>query len=251
VTTITSLIAAEFIKLRRTPVLWFAVALPALHALLSFAQVADLPIPPGLRVWLPNVLTFWAALVLPFLIALAAGAVAGAEHRNNSWRYLLVTHRARWVIYFAKFLTVVMAAGIGALAQILASLVAAYMLSLLNPRVADAPFTAISADEIRNAGLVFLASLAQISIVWWLSVRVQMMAAPFLAAIAGIGIGLPFWNSRHQALFHINPWQFAPGILATFGLQPQTRLILQIAMATALVVTALGAMDFARVKRHP
>jgi ABC-2 type transport system permease protein len=246
-----SLIAAEFVKLRRTPVLWFAVALPALHALLSFAQVADLPIPPGLRVWLPKVLTFWAALVLPFLIALAAGAVAGAEHRNNAWRYLLVTPRARWAIYLAKLLTVVMAAGVAALAQVVWSLAAAYMLSLVNPRVVDLPFTAVSADETRNAGLVFLASLAQISIVWWLSVRVQMMAAPFLAAIAGIGIGLPFWDSRHQALFHINPWEFAPGMMAGFGLQPQKGLILQVAMATALVVTVLGAVDFARVKRHP
>ncbi len=243
-----SVFLAELAKLRRTPILWLAIALPILYALIGFAQVVDSPRPEPLRLWLPRLCGFWAALMLPFIVAMTCGAISAAEHRNDTWRYLLALPRRRSSIYISKLLAAALVVGVAMLAYALSSLAAAEALSQLVPQMVDSPFSSIAADNIRNAAFVYLASLAQISLVSWLSTRVQWSTAPIMAAIAGVGIALPFWSRGR--MFLVNPWQFTPGVVAHDASHPVATTLL-IAAAVTLVAAIAGAADFTRPRATP
>ncbi len=243
-----NLFLAEIYKLRRMPAFWLALSLPALHAFLGFVEIVDRQRVSGMAAWLQQVSAFWAGLVMPFGIAMICGAVAGLEHQNLSWRYLLTIPRSRPAIYLSKYLAVVLTVGLATMVHIVCSLVAAKALSVWRHEMVTTPMTSLAAVHLRVACLVFLASLAQVSLVWWLSMRVQSPMAPVFVAMAGIAVLIPFTNNRILTLS--SPWQFAMGIAANDAAHPANTILL-ISVTVALAALIAGTTDFTRWRQPP
>jgi len=187
------LLAAEGLKLRRTPAWRVVWALPLLfllvEALLVERPFLALPaLTPDLKstlegLQLKSLVAFWAGLFHPLAIALLPALLFRPEHRFNTWRHLHSQPVARRSVYLAKaawalMLCTVMLALVGLLLWAQRSLLGAW-----NPALAI-PF---HGDRVALVlGWLWLASLPLLAFYLWVSDRIANLAVPVVFGLAGL-----------------------------------------------------------------
>jgi hypothetical protein len=104
-----TVLLTEALKLRRTLALRMTV-LPLIVVLLYFLLGMFNPVQMSRQtpdVWASlarNTVSLWTLLMLPLFITLETSLLAGLEHTDRNWKYLLTMPVPRWTIYLSKLI---------------------------------------------------------------------------------------------------------------------------------------------------
>src|SRR5690349_25160712 len=103
-------ILTEVSKLKRTLALWMAIRAPMVIVNLYFIVGIAGPGPlvrQGTDTWVlltRNTVQLWTVLMLPLFITLETSLLAGLEHSERNWKFLLSLPIPKWTLYAAKLI---------------------------------------------------------------------------------------------------------------------------------------------------
>ena len=106
-------ILTEVAKLKRTLALWMAILAPMVIVNLYFIVGIAGPGPlvrPGSDTWAlltRNTVQLWTVLMLPLFITLETSLLAGLEHSERNWKFLLSLPIPKWTLYMAKLIVAI------------------------------------------------------------------------------------------------------------------------------------------------
>lgn len=207
---------AEILKLRRSLPLVLAIIAPVAVIAVQWPVFLGMSNPKAYRgfwsLWLNQVLTFWALIILPCLIALTSASITSVEHQNKNWKYLFVVPQARWKIYFAKILVCAGLIAISTCGLAFLTLLTGVALGSFRPAF-EMPISAIPwRTAFSTAGMMYLASWFQISVIMWISLRFASFAAPVATGVVGMATGIVLVRSEVSAQWF--PWLWPMDVAA-------------------------------------
>jgi hypothetical protein len=236
----------EAAKLRRTLALWMAVLAPmvivGLYFLVGIAGPGPL-VRPNTDSWVSltrNTVQLWTVLMLPLFITLETSLLAGLEHSDRNWKFLLSLPIPKWTIYVAKLIVAIALVWVAH-----AVLVAGTMLSGLALRQLSAamklgalPIAQIAWPLAKVSASLLLA----VTIQHWVSLRwpsfVTAMGFGMCAMVAGF---VAVQSATYGPWF---PWSLPLHTLMPRGTAVNNPMMYS-AMAGVIVATA-GAWHFTR-----
>jgi len=220
-------LATEYIKLRKTFVVWVILLTPLVLNGLFFLvglKVEELSIPDtygdGWQWLIVNLSMFWSLMLLPMLIALVVGLVNYYEHAANSWKHLFALPVRREAIIAAKFIVcqaVVLASSLLIWGLTIAE---GLLLRLLRPGLGfetAPPVWAILERLLEQ----YLAVGLILAILFFVAVRFHNIAVTIGVGIAGTFVGMVNATGWFQKLF---PWKLASNTQAAIEGVPEIAL---------------------------
>ncbi len=137
-------LGAEWVKLKRSPILITAVLLPFVMAFVVNIASSLSPTfrPLNLDVWdytMQGMITFWAILLV-FIVPLITALIAALEHTNHTWKHLFALAIPRRSIYTANVIAALALFGISMIVVLAATILSGLLLRVLKPELGfDAP----------------------------------------------------------------------------------------------------------------
>lgn len=203
------MIAAEFLKLRRTRVLDLALLAPLAPAGLTLliGLAAEIKPTADKNVWtmLATPATdVWSVLMLPLLAALLAALLAHIETANGQWKHLYALPLSRSRLYLVKSMVLLGLTATATLVLLTALMLAGVLLGFLRPEsrlLQRAPdFAAIGSMLGRPlAGALFILGLHQ-----WISHRWPSLVVALGVAVVGLTASPIALQSERWG--HYFPW---------------------------------------------
>ena len=235
-----AVLSVELRKLNRSLAALLAVAAPALIGLIAFFSLLRAQHPMPWEKWLQMSAGTWAFFMLPMSVTALTALVAQMEHAPRAWDHLRALPVARWKLYAAKAICVVVLVAVMTLLNQLITWAAISAATALKPAVA--PTGAVDASKaLLLNGKIVAAALLMIAIQLWMALRF----ASFVPALA-LGIGGTFFSvvatSAKQGVFF--PWQMPINMLATQAWRVDTALALGCGLG--LVALAGAVVHLAR-----
>jgi len=205
------LIAAEFLKLRRSLVLLLCAAAPALVALLSFLMFMRWEKP---QLWLHFAMggsALWAYFMLPMTITALTVLVAQLEHGPRAWNHILALPVPRWQIFVAKALVVLTLGALMSIALVLlipaAGLLGEWM------KGGDQLLGAIPWEAtVSIVGKMFLGSMLLTMLQLWAALRFRSFVPPLVLGIGGTFVAVAATSAKEGPFF---PWLIPTNVLAS------------------------------------
>jgi hypothetical protein len=251
--TLTRVLHAELLKMKRTIALKMILLSPAVVVVLILVLVSQAPFSTVQREGIKNewaaltrlTLRLWALLMLPLYITLESALVAGLDHSENQWKSLLARPVPRWTLYIGKLLVVMAMTAAASLALLGGILLAGAVLPRLQPQLTfgfPVPWAMIFREGARVTGLMFLALTIQL----WVSLRWRSFSVAVGVGIVATVVGFFAAAVARQ----VGGWpQYFPWALPmmVFARQPYNiGAALAISGVLGLVVAAAGCLDFCR-----
>jgi len=209
------LLAAEGLKLRRSPAVRLVWMLPLLFVGLEFLFF-ELPtlglrqFPPGLQAVLEDgqaklVVGLWGGLFHPLVLALLPALLFRPDHRCKTWRHLHAMPLPRRQFFLAKVVATLLlsAAMLGLVGLLL--LLERRALGALNPLLA-VPFHGLR--MARMLGWLWLGSLPVLAIYLWVSDRISSVAVPVVFGLLGLLLAITLTGQELDRPWRrdLNPW---------------------------------------------
>lgn len=219
------MLAALFVearKLNRSLAAVLAVIAPTLIAVFTFFMLLRSTRAQPWDMWMISGAGIWAYFMLPMSVTALTALVAHMEHGPKSWDHLRALPVARWKLYAAKAICVLVVIALMSAAVFGLQFIAVKLAVMIKPDMAPTgPFDA--AKYTMALTKMFAAALLMIMIQLWVALRY----ASFVPALA-IGIGGTFFSvvatSAKQGVFF--PWQMPVNMLATETWRVETALTL-------------------------
>jgi hypothetical protein len=244
-------LAAEFLKLKRTNALRLVVIAPLTVVILMTFLISQAPESTLGRQRENNwftltriMLSLWTLLVLPLYIALQTALIAALEHSDNQWKALLARPVPRWTIYVSKL---IVAAVFLALSIVI--LVAGIFASgaLLSHLQLELHFTEVPYSDIIGNGLdIFVLAFLAMTIQHWIAIRYRSFTVGVGVGIIAMLTGYAVTVMASRALVvwtRYYPWTL-PMMVVVRPAVPLPPLLWFSALA-GLVFVFLGCADFA------
>jgi hypothetical protein len=225
-------VVTEALKLKRTLALGMAFYAPLsiviLYCLIGLFGPSG-PLRQGGDVWLSvakNTASLWTLLMLPLFITLETSLLAGLEHTDRNWKFVLTLPTPKWTIYAAKL---IVSAGLVWLAHVViiaGSLLSGQMLKTFAPHLG---ITALPlAPLVMPMAKISLAMLFPLTIQHWVSLRwptfTAAMGFGMVATVVGfVAVNSPDWG----------PWY--PWSLPLHAVDPRPDVV------SPMLVSAIGA----------
>jgi hypothetical protein len=199
-------LAAESLKIRKTLALWLVSVLPAAPAALQLLlQLNNTNRPSGgIDPWLwfgYGVLLTWAMFVLPLLIALECGLVAGIEHGADGWKQLFSLPVRRGPVYAAKIAMMVALVAAAHVMLLVWTLVAGKLAALFRPELGFSPLP--PADLLLFTAVSFLGSWLMIAIHAFIGLCWSSLVLNMGIAIMALLVNLSILESDVRIFY---PW---------------------------------------------
>ena len=239
-------IATEVAKLRRTLALRMATLSPLVVVGLYFLvgmNGGGALVRPGADPWASltrNTVQLWTLLMLPMFITLETSLLAGLEHNERNWKFLLSLPVPKWTIYVAKLIVTIVLIWLAHTVLIAGTMVSGAVLRQFSPKMS---LTALPIATIAwPLAKVSLAMLLAVTIQHWVSLR-----WPSFVAAMGFGMGAMVVGFLAVNSAKYGPW--IPWSLTLPTLMPRgTYMINPMAFSTvmAAVTAVAGAWHFTR-----
>ena len=236
----------EAAKLKRTLALWMAVLAPmvivGLYFLVGIAGPGPL-VRPGTDSWVSltrNTVQLWTVLMLPLFITLETSLLAGLEHSDRNWKFLLSLPIPKWTIYVAKLIVAIALVWVAHAVLVAGTMLSGLVLRQLAPatKLGALPIAQIAWPLAKVSASLLLA----VTIQHWVSLRwpsfVTAMGFGMCAMVAGF---LAVQSATYGPWF---PWSLTLHTLMPRGTAVNNPMVYS-AVAGLLVATA-GAWHFTR-----
>ena len=213
--TMSRLMSAEFIKLRRSPALRLIWLLPVLFLALDFMFTGHFALgikelspevkPLLLAAPIKSVGGLWAGLFHPLLIALLPALLFRPEHRFGLWKHLHTLPVSRRGLFLAKVFMLLIAFGV-VLAMVEVSLWAEWtLMARIHPLIAF-PFPWIPIAKVMAWS--FLGSLPLLALYLWLADRINNPAVPIMFGLVGLILTIAMGGKESVPMWRrdLIPW---------------------------------------------
>lgn len=205
------LVAAEFLKLRRSLVLLLCAAAPTLVAVLSFLMFVRWEKPQPWSLFAMGGAAMWSYFMLPMTITALTVLVAQLEHGPRAWNHILALPVPRWQIFLAKALVVLTLVAGMSIALVLLIPVA----GLLGEE-AKAGDQLLGAVPWRGTGILlakmFLGSVLLTVLQLWAALSFRSFVPPLVLGIGGTFVAVAATSAKEGPFF---PWLIPTNALAT------------------------------------
>jgi ABC-2 type transport system permease protein len=174
--------------------------------------------------------------MLPMSVTALTALVAHMEHGPRAWDHLRALPVARWKLYAAKAICVIVVVAAMSLLNLLLSLGAVAAVVAIKPVLAPTGALDIAA-HVAMVGKIMLAAILLIAIQLWTALRYSS----FVPALA-LGIGGTFFSvvatAAKQGVFF--PWQMPVNMLAGEAWRVNTALALGGGVGTVVLLLAIA-----------
>ncbi len=240
-----SVILTEYLKLKRTLALRMTV-LPLIVVFLYFL-VAMSGTPSFVRqntdVWASlarNSVQLWTLLMLPMFITLETSLLAGLEHSDRNWKYLLTMPVPRWTVYVSKLIVALTLVCLAHLVLFSGTMVSGMLLRAFAPelKLGALPMNLIAWPLAQISVAVVMA----VAIQHWVSLRWPSFIAAMGFGMSAMVVGFLAVNSQDYG-----PW--FPWSLTLHTLSPRGTFVIHPTLYSAIgavVITVIGAWQFSR-----
>lgn len=240
-----AVILTEYLKLRRTLALRMTV-LPLvvvfLYFLLGIFGTSSL-VRQNPDVWSSlarNTVSLWTILMLPLFITLETSLLAGLEHTDRNWKYLLTMPVPRWTVYVSKFFVALTLVCLAHVVLFCGTMVSGLLLRALAPelKLGALPMHLVAWPLAQISVAVVMA----VAIQHWVSLRWPSFIAAMGFGMCAMVIGFLAVNSQEYG-----PW--FPWSLTLHTLSPRGTFVIHPTLYSAIgavMVTVLGAWQFSR-----
>lgn len=240
-----AVILTEYLKLKRTLALRMTV-LPLIVVLLYFL-VAMSGAPSFVRqntdMWgslTRNSVQLWTLLMLPMFITLETSLLAGLEHTDRNWKYLLTMPVPRWTVYVSKFIVAMTLVCLAHLVLFGGTMVSGMVLRAFAPelKLGALPMTLIAWPLAQISVAVVMA----VAIQHWVSLRWPSFITAMGFGMSAMVVGFLAVNSQTYG-----PW--FPWSLTIHTLAPRGTFVVHPTVYSAIgavVITVIGAWQFSR-----
>lgn len=226
--TFSHLMAAEFLKLRRSAALRMVWLLPLLFLLLEFLFFERPAL--SLRSMSPQaygvfdtlqikmVGSLWAGFFQPLMVAMLPALLFRPEHQFKQWKHLHSQPVPRRGIYLAKALILLLLCATSLSLIELGFWIERSLLVRLNPLL-DFPFHSLELAKV--LGWLWLGSLPLLALYLWVSDRINSLAVPIVFGLLGMMLTISFSGSDLSGLENPKPWKrdLIPWVLSYFCAQ--------------------------------
>lgn len=236
----------EAAKLRRTLALWMAVLAPmvivGLYFLVGIAGPGPL-VRPNTDSWVSltrNTVQLWTVLMLPLFITLETSLLAGLEHSDRNWKFLLSLPIPKWTIYVAKLMVAIALVWVAHAVLVAGTMLSGLVLRQLAPamKLGALPIAQIAWPLAKVSASLLLA----VTIQHWVSLRwpsfVTAMGFGMCVMVAGF---LAVQSATYGPWF---PWSLTLHTLMPRGTAVNNPMIYS--AVAGLVVAIAGAWHFTR-----
>lgn len=242
---LSAVLFTEGLKLRRTLALCMTV-LPLivvfLYFLLGLFNTPSL-VRQSADVWdslTRNSISLWTILMLPLFITLETSLLAGLEHTDRNWKYLLTMPVPRWTVYVSKFLVALVLVCLAHVVLFAGTMASGLLLRVVSPelKLTVLPMGVMAWPLVK----VSAAALMAVAIQHWVSLRWPSFVAAMGFGMCAMVVGFIAANSAD-----FGPWY--PWSLTLHTLTPKAGAVVHPTVYSALgaaVVTTLGAWQFSR-----
>lgn len=217
-----AVLSVELRKLNRSLAAVLVLAAPSLIGFFTFFVLLRNKHPSPWEMLLQASTGIWAFFMLPMSVTALTALVAQMEHAPRAWDHLRALPVARWKLYAAKAICVVVMVAVMTLLNQLITWGAIAGASALKPAVAPTGTLDVSKALLLN-GKIVAAALLMIAIQLWTALRFSS----FVPALA-LGIGGTFFSvvatSAKQGVFF--PWQMPMNMMARDAWRVETALAL-------------------------
>lgn len=217
-----AVLSVELRKLNRSLAAVLVLAAPSLIGFFTFFALLRNKHPSSWENLLQASTGIWAFFMLPMSVTALTALVAQMEHGPRAWDHLRALPVARWKLYAAKAICVVVMVAVMTLLNQLITWAAISGASALKPAAAPTGVVDVSKVLLLN-GKIVAAALLMIAIQLWTALRFSS----FVPALA-LGIGGTFFSvvatSAKQGVFF--PWQMPMNMLARDAWRVETALAL-------------------------
>jgi hypothetical protein len=239
-------LVTEAAKLRRTLALWMAVLAPlvivGLYFLVGIAGPGPL-VRPGTDSWVSltrNTVQLWTLLMLPLFITLETSLLAGLEHNERNWKFLLSLPIPKWTIYVAKLIVAIALVWIAHGVLVAGTMLSGMVLKQFAPamKLGALPVAQIAWPLAK----VSVSLLLAVTIQHWVSLRwssfVAAMGFGMSAMVAGF---LAVQSATYGPWF---PWSLTLHTLMPRGIAVNNPMVYS--AVAGIVVAIAGALHFTR-----
>jgi ABC-2 type transport system permease protein len=234
-----SVLLVEARKLNRSLALLLAVAAPTLIAIFLFFNILRGKDGQPWEMWLQQSTGIWAFFMLPMSVTALTALVAHMEHGPKAWDHLRALPVARWKIYAAKAVCVLLVIEAMCLLCLFLNIGAVAAAGAIKPAVA-ATGEMNFASQLLLMGKVFAASLLLIGVQLWIALRFSSFV-PVLA----VGIGGTFFSvvAMSARIGVLSPWQMPVNMLATDAWRVTTALGLGCGLGAVVLILAIAHLS--------
>ena len=231
-----AVLSVEARKLNRSLASLLALAAPTLIAIFLFFNMLRGEKPPSWEMLLQGSTAIWAFFMLPMSVTALTALVAHMEHGPRAWDHLRALPVARWKLYAAKAICVIVVVAAMSLLNLALSLGAISLAVAIKPVLAPTGVLDIAA-QVAMVGKIMLAAILLIAIQLWTALRYSS----FVPALA-LGIGGTFFSvvatAAKQGVFF--PWQMPINVLASEAWRVNTALALGGGVGTVVLLLAIA-----------
>lgn len=231
-----AVLSVETRKLNRSLAALLALAAPTLIAIFLFFNMLRGEKPPSWEMLFQGSTAIWAFFMLPMSVTALTALVAHMEHGPRAWDHLRALPIARWKLYSAKAICVIVVVAAMSVLNLLLSLGAIEAVVAFKPVLAPTGELDIAAQVVTVAK-VMLAAILLIAIQLWTALRFSS----FVPALA-LGIGGTFFSvvatAAKQGVFF--PWQMPINVLAGEAWRVNTALALGAGMGSIVLLLAIA-----------
>jgi ABC-2 type transport system permease protein len=230
-----TVLGAEARKLHRSLALLLAVAAPLMVGLFTFFSILRRTQPQPWDIWLSQSSAIWAFFMLPMSVTALTALVAHMEHSARAWDHLRALPRARWNIYAAKALCVLVLVAAMSFLSLIISYGAAAAASAIRPGLAPEGDPAL-ATHASTMARIWLASLLLTAIQFWTAIRFQSFVPALSLGIGGTFFSVVATSAKEGIYF---PWQMPVNMLATDPERAGTALALGCGLGSLILILAV------------
>ncbi|MGQ3039758.1 MAG: ABC transporter permease [Brevundimonas sp.] len=235
-----AVLSVEARKLNRSLAALLAITAPSLIAVFTFFNILRGKAGQPWEMWMVGSMSIWAFFMLPMSVTALTALVAHMEHGPKSWDHLRALPVARWKLYAAKTICVLLVVGLMSLAAPALTWMAVRAAVAIKPQIE--PTGVVEPGRYAAVlGQMFLAGLLLVAVQLWTALRYASFVPGLVLGIGGTFFSVVATASKQGAFL---PWQMPVNVLMGEGWRLQAALGL--GGGLGLVALALTVVHLAR-----
>lgn len=215
-----AVLSVEVRKLNRSLAILLAIAAPSLIAIFTFFNILRGKAGQPWEMWMMGGISIWAFFMLPMSVTALTALVAHMEHGPKSWDHLRALPVARWKLYAAKAVCVIVLVGLMSVASPALTWLAVQGAGALKPQIE--PTGAFELGQYATAlGQMFIAGTLLVAVQLWTALRFASFVPGLILGIGGTFFSVVATASKPGAFL---PWQMPVNVLIGEGWRLQAAL---------------------------
>jgi hypothetical protein len=209
-------VRAEFLKIKRSQVLFVALLIPLFPAGLNFGEVLQRGLhvlesdtPGRLSPWsmyFRSSIDYWTIFALPLVVAVLSTLLANVDHQNHQWKELFSLAFPRTGVFAGKWTALMALCALSSIAFGIANILGGLAAGFLRPDLGLSLATLPWIEAFSRPLLGWLLSSSMITIQLWISLHWSQFLVSILSGFLEVVVNLFVVGSFMAVVAGYVPW---------------------------------------------